>query len=67
MFAAYLRFPTGALSNLIKIVNVLKNNPSLVLTETEESDASQEEGQVVVGNLLAYRIVLVLLHSIIDT
>ena len=45
---------TGALSNLIKIVNVLKNNPSLVLTESEESETPLEEGQVVVGNLLAY-------------
>lgn len=44
----------GALNVLIKIIGVLKTNPALVLSETENVDLQSEDGEVVVGNLLAY-------------
>jgi translation initiation factor 3 subunit C len=46
----------GGLASLSSIMSVLNRNPTLVLAETEEveKDATQEDGQVVVGNLLAY-------------
>jgi Eukaryotic translation initiation factor 3 subunit 8 N-terminus len=49
-----IHFLLGALANLSKIIGVLNRNPSLVLAESEESETPEEEGQVVVGNLLAY-------------
>lgn len=45
---------TAALSYLTKIMGVLSRNPALVLAESEETETAPEEGEVVVGNLLAY-------------
>jgi len=47
----------GALANLIRVVGVLKRNPSLVLIESEDSIATLEAGQAA-GNLLAYPLFL---------
>ncbi len=35
-------------------MSVLSRNPTLVLAETEEQEKDLEEGQAVIGNLLAY-------------